>query len=204
MAITWCFTPEIWSLIDKIFCHFGPFFALTPLATPKINILKKWKKTSGDIIMLHSYTINDNHMLYGSWDMEHDRQNSLLFWTFFCPFTPLTTWKIKLLKKWKKAPGHIIILHKCPKNHDYKLHYCWDMTHEECNFYFSFCTIFCPFTLLTTQKIKIKKKMKTMHRYHFMHVYQNYDHIMYGSSNMVHNRWTDGWMDNWTHRKSDR
>ena len=34
--------PEKWSAIDRIFCHFGPFFALS---TPKIRILKKMKKT---------------------------------------------------------------------------------------------------------------------------------------------------------------
>ena len=40
----------------------------------------------------------------------------LPFWTIFCPFTPpppppLTTRKIKILKKQKKIPGDIIILH---------------------------------------------------------------------------------------------
>ena len=29
-------------------------------------------------------------------------ENFLLFWTIFCPFTSLTTLKIKFLKKWKK------------------------------------------------------------------------------------------------------
>ena len=52
-------------------------------------------------------TINDNHMMYGSWDMEYDGQNLLSFWTICCLFTPLTTWKIKISKKWKK---HLEIL----------------------------------------------------------------------------------------------
>ena len=26
----WCMVPQIWSAIDRIFCHFGPFFALLP------------------------------------------------------------------------------------------------------------------------------------------------------------------------------
>ena len=34
--------------------------------------------------------------------MEHDRQIFLSFWTFFCPFTLLTTQKTKTLKNWKK------------------------------------------------------------------------------------------------------
>ena len=29
--------------------------------------------------------------MYGSWDIEHDRQ---FFWTIFCPFIPQTTQKI--------------------------------------------------------------------------------------------------------------
>ena len=71
--------------------------------------------------------------------------------TVFCPFTP----KNQNLKKMKKMPGEIIILHKCTKNHDHMLHCSWDMVSDRCN-YFSFWAIFCPFT----QKIKIKKKWK--------------------------------------------
>ena len=40
-------------------------------------------------------------MMYGSLDIKHDRQKFLSFWTIFCPFTPLTTQKIKIKKKWK-------------------------------------------------------------------------------------------------------
>ena len=29
--------------MDRIFCHFGPFFIFTPLTNRKIKILKKWK-----------------------------------------------------------------------------------------------------------------------------------------------------------------
>ena len=61
------------------------------------------KEAPGDIIILHMCTINDSHIVYGSWDMEHDRQNVLSFWTVFCTFTPLTTQKIKILKNWKKT-----------------------------------------------------------------------------------------------------
>ena len=40
-------------------------------------------------------------MMYDSWDMELNRQNFLSFWIIFCLFTPLTTQKIKILKKKK-------------------------------------------------------------------------------------------------------
>ena len=42
--------------------------------------------------------------------MECNRQNVLSLWTVFCPFTPLQTQKVKILKKWKKALEDIIIL----------------------------------------------------------------------------------------------
>ena len=39
------------------------------------------KKTPGDIIILQKSTINDNHMIYGSWDMKCNRH-------IFCHFGP--------------------------------------------------------------------------------------------------------------------
>ena len=60
--------PEMWSTTDKIFCHFGPFFALflpRPSNSENQNF-EKLKKTPGDIIILHMYTVTDNQMMYGS------------------------------------------------------------------------------------------------------------------------------------------
>ena len=78
------------------------FCPFTPLTNQKIRILQKWEKTPGDIIILHSYTTNGNHMMYGSWDMECDRHNFFVILDYFLPFFPLITQKIKILKKWKK------------------------------------------------------------------------------------------------------
>ena len=36
---------------------------------------EKLKKIPGDITTLHMCTINDNHMMYDSWDMENDPHN---------------------------------------------------------------------------------------------------------------------------------
>ena len=122
-------------------------------------------------------------MMYGSCDMKRDTQNFLSFWTVFYPFTPLTTWKIKIkfffvildhflpfyfpnnpknqnFEKLKKAHQDIIILLKCTKNHDHILYCSIDMMHNRCNCYLSFWAIFCPFTSLTVRKIKILKKWK--------------------------------------------
>ena len=51
-------------------------------------------------------------MIYGSWNIKCDRQKFLSFWAIFCPFSPLPTQRVKILKL-KKIPGDIIILHIC-------------------------------------------------------------------------------------------
>ena len=102
MTIIWCMVPEIWSMADRIFCHLDCFFPFYPPKNSKNQHFEKIKRTSGDTIMLHICTINGIHMMYGCWDIKCDKQNFLSFWTIFCPFNTLTTWKIKISKKWKK------------------------------------------------------------------------------------------------------
>ena len=106
------------------------------------------KKTLGDIIILHMCTRNDNHIMYGSWDMEHNGHNFLSFWTIFCPFTTLTTQKIKILKKGKKPWRYYHFTHVFDK---------WQK-------FLSFWTLFHPLTPLTTWKIKILKKWKKQNK----------------------------------------
>ena len=89
------------------------------------------KNIAGDIIIFHMCTKNHNHMRYNS---------------------PLTTCKIKILKKMKKASGDGIILHMYTKNHEYMMYASWDME----------CLIlrqFLPFHPTTAPKIKIKKNI---------------------------------------------
>ena len=110
----------------------------------------------------------------------------LSFWPIFCPFTPLTAQKMKILKM-KKNPGDVIILHKCTKSHDHPLYCSGDVAWDGCNCYFSFWAIFCPFNHLRNWKKKLSKKKtektrtttattmtttKTTWRYHFTQVYQ--------------------------------
>ena len=99
ITIIWCMIPEIWSESGRIFwVIFWPFSTLT---NQKTKNLKLKKKTPGDIIPLHICTINDNYMMYGSWDMKCNRQNFFVILDYFCPFTPspLQTQKIKILEK---------------------------------------------------------------------------------------------------------
>ena len=134
MTVIWCMVPEIWSAMERIFCQFGPF--LCPF-TPSPNNLKnqnvgKMKKRTGAIIILQMCTTND---IDGSWGMECDRQNSLSFWTIFCTFTPppLTTCKIKILKKWKNQL-EILSLYMCTINDNHITYGSWDIKHDRQNF----------------------------------------------------------------------
>ena len=58
--------PEIWSITDRFFCHFGQFFAHFPPKNPKNQNFEKMKKTPGDIIILQKCTKTHDHMLYCS------------------------------------------------------------------------------------------------------------------------------------------
>ena len=65
MTTIQCMVPEIWSAIDRIFCHFGLlFFAILPSMDSVNQNFEKMKKTPGDIIILHQYTKNHDHMLH--------------------------------------------------------------------------------------------------------------------------------------------
>ena len=136
--------------------HFLPFYLLN---NPKNQNIEKMKKLLEDIIILHMCNINYNHMMYGSWDTEHDRENFLSFWTIFCTFSLLTHPKNKKFEKMKQKPRDMIILHMCTIDDSHMMYGSWDMECNRHNF-LSFWTVFCPFTPLTTQKNKILTKME--------------------------------------------
>ena len=121
------------------------------------------KNMPGDIT-LHMCTINENLMMYGSWDMEHDRHNFLSFCNIFCtltlpPSTPPSNSRNQSSENMKKKLGDIITLHMCTINDNHMMYGSWDMECGRHNF-LSFWTIFCPYTPLTTPKIKIFNKWK--------------------------------------------
>ena len=104
------------------------------------------------------WTINDNYMTYGSWDMEHDRQDFFVILDHFLHFYPSNNPKNQDFEKMKNPTGDIIIWHRCTINDNHMMYGSWDMERDEQNFwdmvhnkykcYFSFWTIFCPFTSL--------------------------------------------------------
>ena len=136
-------TTEFFVILDYLL----PFY---PPNNPENQNFEKMEKPPGDINILHMCTINDNHMMYGSWDMEYNRQNFLSFWTIFFALLPPNNLKNQNFDNMEKNPGDITILHQCTKNPNHRLHCSWDTMHGRCNFYFSFWAIFCAFTPLTT------------------------------------------------------
>ena len=144
------------------------------------------KKIAGDIIILHMCTKNHNHMMYGSWDMEWDRQIFLSFWAIFCAFTPafLMILKIKIFRKNENSAWRFIILHRCNINYNHMIYGSWDTKWDRKNF-LSFWVIFCTFTpaLLMIPKIKIFR-INENNAWRFIIVQRctiNYNHMIYGS-----------------------
>ena len=100
MTIIWCMVPEIWNTTEYflILDYFLPFY---PPNNPENQNFEKMKKMPGDII-LHMCTMHENHMMYGSWDMEHNRQNFVSF-DHFWPFYHLKQTRKPRSEKTKKC-----------------------------------------------------------------------------------------------------
>ena len=78
----------------------------------------------------------------------------------------------------KKIPGDIILLNMSNIQEDHMMYGLWDKRRNVQSF-LSFWAIPCPLTLLTTQKIKIKKKQQKNKKnawryYRFTRVYHNW------------------------------
>ena len=129
-------------LAQTIFSHFRPLFAL--LTHYWSRKLKFGKNAKQNLEILSYYRCVP--LIKIIWCMVPEIWSStdimfLSLCAFFCPFTsppPLNSPKKKHLKKMKKTPGDIIILHNCTKNHDHMLYCSWDMVRDGCNCCFSF------------------------------------------------------------------
>ena len=148
--------------------HFLPFY---PTNNPKNQNFEKMKKALGDIIILHRCNTNDNHIMYSSSDTRQDRQHLLSFWTIYCPFTSLTTGKIKILKKW----------HFTHMYHKWQSYDVWFLRYGACQTqFFVILDPFLPFYSPNNPKNQNfeKNEKNTWKYYHFTHVYhkwQSYD-----------------------------
>ena len=81
-----------WQTDFFFFFHVEPFSPFYPTSDHNKNQnFEKMKKKTESIIILHMYTINDNHMMYSSRDMKHDGQNFLSLSMIFLFFAILPT-----------------------------------------------------------------------------------------------------------------
>ena len=110
----------------------------------------------------------------------------LSFWAVFCPFNPLTAQKNKILKKWKKMPADIIILHMCTIK---DIIWCmvpeiWSMTDN----FFVILDHFLPFYPPNSPKNQNFEKMKKTPGDIILHkCTKNHDHMLYCSLDTTHN-----------------
>ena len=96
-------------------------------------------------------------LTYGVWQTEIGNYGSFFAHLLNLPPPLIKTKEIKILKNWKKLLG---------------MHGYWNTEWGRQNF-LSFWAMLCCFTSLTTQKIKILKKRKSIWIcHHFTHVYQ--------------------------------
>ena len=130
---------------NVIFGYFLPFYLPNNRENQNFG---KMKKNPGAIIILNMITINENHMMYDSLDMEHDRQFFFLILDHFLPFytpVPPNNPENQNFEKLKKATGDIIILHKCTINNNHMIYGSYGMWSAP-DFFLSSWAIFCPFT----------------------------------------------------------
>ena len=94
------------SATDRIFCHYGVFFALLPPYAPRKSKFWKKKQTNKleDIVILQMFTINDSHMICGFSDIECNRQNVFVILDRFLPFYPPNNPKNRNFEKLKRVP----------------------------------------------------------------------------------------------------
>ena len=150
----------------EFFVILNCYFLFYPLNNPKNQNFEKIKKSPGDITILHIRTINDSHMMYSSWDMKHDGQNFLSFWTIFCTFSPLKNEKSKFWKNEKNTwRYHFTQLYQ--KSRPYAILFLrYDAWQMQLLFFILgyFWPFYPPPPPLTPQKIKISEKAKKMPR----------------------------------------
>ena len=86
----------------------GNYGSFLPLYRPsrKTQNSEFWKHEKNYKRYHHFTQVYQKSQSYEVWFLRYRvrQAKKKLFWDIFCPFTPLTTQKIKILKKWKKHP----------------------------------------------------------------------------------------------------
>ena len=93
----------IWSMTDRFFLSFWTGFCpFTLLKIRKIKILKKWNKRM-EILSFYTYVPWMKIIWCMLLEILSVTDRFFVILDHFCPFIYLKTWKIKMLKNWKKC-----------------------------------------------------------------------------------------------------
>ena len=127
--------------------------------------------------------IDEDHMIYGSRNIRCSRQNFLLFWAMFCTFTPLKTWKIKIVTNKKKNTRRYY--HFTHVHHKWQSYDVWFLRYGAQWTDFSvILDHFYPFQPWKSKFWKNEKNSRIYHHFtHAYHKWQTYDvwFIRYGA-----------------------
>ena len=148
------------------------FFPFYPPMDPENQNFEKMKKNT----WRHYHFTNVYHkwQSYDVWFLRYGVQQTEFFviWTLFCSFTLLTTWKIKILKKWKK---HLEIspFYTSAINDNHMIYGSSDMKRDGRNFFviLDYFLHFYPSKNLEKSKLRKNEKI-TWSYYHFTQVHQ--------------------------------
>ena len=159
--------------------HFLSSYHPTPLDNPENqNFEKKWKNCL-ETLSFYTYmcTINEDRMIYGSWNKGVTDRNFVTL-GHFLPYHLPDNPEIQNLKLTKNPWRYYHFTHLHHKWQSYDVWFLiYGVRHDRQNF-LPFWTVFCPLTTIWTQRFKILKKWKNTWRYHFTKVYhkwQSYD-----------------------------
>ena len=175
---------DVWFLRYKVqrtvFLSFWAIFCpLTLLTTQKIKIYME---------ILSFYTFKPKMTII--WYMVPDISSTIdkFFCHFALFFALLPTKEPRKSKFWINERNSWRYYHFTHEYHKWKSYDVWFLRYGawQTGYFSSWATIFCPFTPLTAQKMKISKKWKNGWRYHhFTQVYQNHIHMLYCSLDMT-------------------
>ena len=185
MAIISCMVPEISSVTENFLSFWNHVLPFYPPNNPKNQKFEKMKKPPGDIITLHMCTINDNDIMYGSWDIERNTEFFVIL-DHFCLY-PCNNPKNQNFEKMKKIPGDIILSHKCTINDNHMMYGFWNWKRD--TEFFVILDCFLPFYRCNSPKNQNLKKWKKYYRYNRYIIILcvcniNDNHMMYGSWDM--------------------
>ena len=128
-----CMVLEIWSVMDTIFCNFGPFFALLPPWEPKKS--KFWKNEKSTWRYYHFtlvYLIWQSYdvwfLTYGAWWTQF-----FVILDHFLPYYPPNNLKNQNFEKMRTIPGDITILYMCTINDNNMMYSSGNIEHDEHN-----------------------------------------------------------------------